>query len=168
MRNYFNDELHRIYYEGSAINSAFSKIDASQLKVAEHQQKVTNGDYVDDTQRERAEQAVEKACQDAEKAKRDLERKRTNAESIPGNVIGRIITRIQNERAQTENEPHEETPERQAEHEPKQKTGYRTDKLSQYSKKERKLISRIFSVILSATDEKSAEKIIAKIEDELQ
>ena len=169
LRNYFNDELHRIYYEGSAINSAFSKIDASQLKVAEHQQKVINGDYVDDTQRERAEQAVENACQDAEKAKRDLERKRTNAANNPGNVIGRIITRIQNERAQTEHEPQiEETPEKQAEHDPKQKNGYRTDKLSQYSKRERKLISRIFSIILSATDEKSAEKIIAKIEDELQ
>ena len=152
-----------------SFSALYSKIDASQLKVAEHQQKVINGDYVDDTQRERAEQAVEKACQDAEKAKRDLERKRTNAASNPGNVIGRIINRIQNERAQTENELHiEETPEKQTEHEPKQKAGYRTDKLSQYSKKERKLISRIFSIILSATDEKSAEKIIAKIEDELQ
>ena len=48
------------------------------------------------------------------------------------------------------------------------KPGYRTDKLSQYSKKERRLISRIFRIILSATDAESAEQIISEIEDELQ
>lgn len=170
LRNYFNDVLQRMYREGSTINSAFDKIDASQQKILEHQKKLKSGDYVDDAQRERAGQAVEKARQDAEKAKRDLERKRINAASISGNVIGRIITRIENERTKNEDRPcfEEQSPAKQTEHESEQKTGYRTDKLSQYSKKERKLISRIFSIILSATDEESAEKIIAKIEDELQ
>lgn len=169
LRNYFED-LQRMYREGSAVNSAFDKIDASHQKTLEHQQKLKSGDYVDDAQRECAEQKVEKARQDAEKAKRDLERKRANAASVSGNAIGRIITRIENERAKIEELPSfEDKPSvKQTEHEREQKTGYRTDKLSQYSKKERKLISRIFSIILSATDEKSAEKIITKIEDELQ
>ena len=54
--------------------------------------------------------------------------------------------------------------------EPKQSffTSRRVDKLSAYNKSERKLISKIFGIIVTATDEKTAEKIIQKIEDELQ
>ena len=40
--------------------------------------------------------------------------------------------------------------------------------LPTYNRSERKLISKIFGIIVSATDEKTAEKIIRKIEDELQ
>ena len=47
-------------------------------------------------------------------------------------------------------------------------TSRRVDKLSAYNKSERKLISKIFGIIVAATDEKTAEKIIRKIEDELQ
>ena len=47
-------------------------------------------------------------------------------------------------------------------------TNRRVDKLSAYNKRERKLISKIFGIIVAATDEKTAEKIIQKIEDELQ
>ena len=164
LRTYFNDELHRLYYESSAINSAYSKIDTLKQKEAEHQQKTHSGSYVDDEQRKRAEQAIEKARQDAEKAKRDLDRKRAASTNT---IVGRIITRIDNERAKEENkEQVSPTNEAPASNEPP-KSGYRTDKLSQYSRKERKLISRIFSIILSATDEKTAETIISKIEDEL-
>lgn len=166
LRGYFNEELHRLYYEGSAINSAFNKIDALKQKEAEHRQKSQNGDYVDDEQRKRAEQAVEKARQDAEKAKRELERKRANSSNT---IVGKIFTRIDNERAkEEEKKPQPPTSSDTPKQEDTPKQGYRTDKLSQYNKKERKLISRIFSIILSATDEKNAEKIISKIEDELQ
>lgn len=41
-------------------------------------------------------------------------------------------------------------------------------KLSAYNKRERKLISKIFGIILESTDEKTAEMIIQKIEDKLQ
>lgn len=169
LRDYFNDDLHRIYYEGSAINSAFGKIDTLQQKETEHQQKEQNGSYVDDAQREKAEQAIAKARQDAERAQRELERKRANASNNPGNVIGLIIDRIDNERAKAEGtKPKAATPEQQPAKDDTKKGGYRTDKLAQYNKKERKLISRIFSIILSATDDSMAEKIIARIEEELQ
>ena len=39
MRQYFNGELFKIYYEGSAINSAFSKIDSYKKKEAELREK---------------------------------------------------------------------------------------------------------------------------------
>lgn len=166
LREYFNEELHRLYYEGSAINSAYNKIDTLMQKEAEHLQKTQNGDYVDSEQYKHAEQVIAKAQQDAAKAQRELERKRVTSSDT---IVGKILTRIDNERAKKKEE--KSTPPTIT-YTPKQedasKQGYRTDKLTQYNKKERKLISRIFSIILTATDEKNAEKIISKIEDELQ
>ena len=47
------------------------------------------------------------------------------------------------------------------------KPRYRVDRLSKYNKNERKLISKIFDLIIMATDSKTADMIIAKIEDGL-
>lgn len=169
LKNYFNDYLHRIYYDGSAINSAFGKIDALEQKEMEHQQKKRDGSYIDDAQRERAEQALEKARCDAEKARKDLERKRSGVAGASGSVIQRIIERIDDDRSKSGHQKSkDEILVNKDSKETERNKIYRTDKLAQYSKKERKLISRIFSIILSATDEKSAEKIIAKIEEELK
>lgn len=43
----------------------------------------------------------------------------------------------------------------------------RVDKLSNYNRKDRKLISKIFGIIMEAADRETAEKIIRKIEEEL-
>lgn len=167
LRDYFNERLYRIYYESSSINSSYNKIDICNQKETEHRQKIQNGDYVDDNQRVQAEQGLEKARQDAAKAQHDLAKKRANPSS---SMIGKIIEKIDNERTKNNENADQTTPSQQQQEEQSPeptKLSYRTDKLSQYSKKERKLISRIFSIILSATDEKSAEKIISKIEDDL-
>ena len=44
----------------------------------------------------------------------------------------------------------------------------RTDKLSKCNKQERKIIGKIFSIILNSTDEDTAEKIIKNIEEEFK
>ena len=127
-----------------------------------------NGDYVDDAQMEEAAQAVEKAREDAQKAERALARKRAATAGSSDSVVGRIISRIDREREQTktDNPDKEMTPPPPPENTAKSK--HRSDRLSQYNRRERKLISRIFSIIISATDEKTAEQIISQIEDELQ
>ena len=79
-------------------------------------------------------------------------------------MIGQVITRIEKERKQRETVKVEKPVKK-----PKQPvlTSRRVDKLSTYNKSERKLISKIFGIIVAVTDEKTAEKIIRKIEDEL-
>ena len=166
LRDYFNEELHRLYHEGSTINSAFGKIDTLKQKEDAHRQKVQNGDYVDDEQQAQAAQAVEKARQEAEKARRVLDKKRA---ASADSVVGRILTQIEGERVkEAARKPQAPAMPIPPKEEAPSKPGYRTDKLSQYSKKERRLISRIFRIILSATDAESAEQIISEIEDELQ
>lgn len=167
LKRYFNDELKSVYYGGSAINSAFNKIDILAKKEAEFIVKEANGVFVDSAHREAELDEIEKAKSKAEEAKKEIEKKKKKADGNDNNVMGRLIKRIETERTQNapvkplvkQNEP-EATKDT--------KTPWRTDKLSTYSKKERKLISKIFGIIVTSTSKDIAETIIQKIEDELQ
>lgn len=81
MRQYFNGELSKIYHEGSAINSAFNKIDSYKKKKAELQKKRERGDFVDQNHFQEAVADVEKAKVTAEKAVKDIEKKKSRTEN---------------------------------------------------------------------------------------
>ncbi len=167
LKRYFNDELKSIYYSGSAINSAFDKIDTFVKKEAEFKEKEANGEFVDIAHREAERAEIEKAKSKAEEAKIEIEKKKQKADEKDNAVMGRLIERIETERTQnppivTIVKPPEPDITKDT------KIPWRTDKLSTYSKKERKLISKIFGIIVTSTDKGTAESIIQKIEDELQ
>lgn len=166
LRQYFNDELKSIYYGGSAINSAFNKIDLFAKKEAEFKEKEEKGLFVDISHREAELVEIKKAKSKAEEAKKEIERKKKKVDGNDNNVMGRLIERIETERTK-------KNPMVTSKQSPKKNTTkdtkipWRADKLSAYSKKERKLISKIFGIIVTSTNIKTAETIIQKIEDEL-
>lgn len=170
---YFNDELTRLYRDGSEINSAYDKISAYEKKMYEFHEKQKKGIFIDDDHKEQAVQAVEKAKKDAEKAEKDIERKKQKIDQDPLNPANRIISRIEEERKQQKKEE-----KRSAQNQKKNidddktqkidKVDHRVDKLTSVQRRDRKIISKIFSIIYAATDEETAEKIITKIEDEFK
>lgn len=166
LRSYFNNELRRIYYDGSDINSAFKKIEDYEKKEAEFTVKKQKGDYVNDEHLKTAEDAVAKAKLDAEKARIKIKKKKQKASDDSNSVVNKVIARIEDERNQCPGLTANPTPVKATLK--KKKNVRRTDRLSAYSNKERKLISKIFGVIVASTDEKTAEMLIEKIEDELQ
>lgn len=161
LRKYFNEELYRIYYDGSAVNSAYKKIDTYKKKEVEFKEKETVGTFVDEAHRERERQVVLNSKKEAETAQVRIEKMKDKANDL----MQRVIRRIEVERPKSvtvdisptgSNSPKETKPSR------------RTDKLPpQYSRKERKLISKIFSIILATTDSETAERIISRIEEGL-
>lgn len=167
LKRYFNDELKGIYYGGSAINSAFDKIDTFVKKEAEFKEKEANGEFVDTAHREAELVEIEKAKSKALDAKIEIERKKQKSNEKDNAVMGKLIERIEKERVQ--NLPIT-TIAKSAEPDivKDTKIPWRTDKLSTYSKKERKLISKIFGIIVTSTNRETAESIIQRIEDELQ
>lgn len=167
LKRYFNDELKSIYYGGSAINSAFDKIDNFVKKEAEFKEKEANGEFVDTEHREIELAEIEKAKSKAEEAKIKIEKTKQKADEKDNTVMGRLIERIEAERTQSPSStiivkaPKSNTTK-------DTKFSRRTDKLTAYNKKEKKLISKIFGAIVRATDKETAEYIIKRIEDELQ
>jgi len=158
LRQFFNDELHKVYYDGSTVNAAYKKIDAYATKQAEFKEKDKQGAFVNPEHRSAEYERVMVAKKDAETAKNKIEKTKEKADGMMVRVIEQI----------------------EKEHPPKKiidisppnakqaiKPPLRVDKLTTYNRNERKLISKIFDIIISATDEKTAEKIISKIEDGL-
>lgn len=166
IRRYFNDELSKIYYEGSVINSAFSKIDSYEKKEAEFQEKKECGYFISEEHLNNAFEEVKKAEATAQKAASEIEKKKSKAEKDPDSIVCQVIAHIEEKRK--EQEPvKKQKPIQNTQQQPLKNR--RVDKkLSAYNKNDRKLISKIFEIILKATDDKTAEMIIQKIEDELQ
>lgn len=163
LRMYFNEELHKIYYDGSAINSAFKKIDSYEHKQAEYKEKQASSDFVDKKHREHEYNSVLKSKNDAKTAQRKIDKLKDKA----NHLLQKVITRIEDERsitAMTE----ENVPEKTEESETVKPSSHRTDKLSKISRSERRLISKIFSIILNSTDQETAERIICRIEEEFK
>lgn len=166
LRRYFNEELRKIYYSGSTLNAAYKKIDAAEKKEAEFKKKELAGVFVDDTHRERELEVVLEAKKEAANAQGKIEKVKEKANGLMQKVIKRIeverprpivtTTKAGGVRISDYDDSVEQI-----------KPARRVDKLTQYNKAERKLISKIFSIITTVLDSHTAEQIIRKIEEEL-
>ncbi len=165
LKDYFDEVLHKVYHDGSAINSAYKKRDDAKEKSDSFEKKKKDGYFVDKEHERKAEEELKKAKQEADKARQFLEKKQSSGESI----IRKIINRKEKEREKEQNDflppVHDQL---QDDQDTNKKQKHRTDELSAYSKNERKLIGRIYSIIMKSIDEQTATIIIDKIQEELK
>lgn len=168
IRKYFQ-VLHKIYHDASDINSSFNKIDSYEKKTYEHQEKLENNNYVDAEHIQKATDALNTAQNDAIKAQEKIEKIKNSSEKTEANAIRqKVIKRIEKERKKVEIiKPSAVTAPAEPSAKP-EKQPRRVDKLSRCSKQERKLIGKIYNIIFDSTDEKTAEIIINKIEEEFK
>ena len=162
LEKYFNEELYKIYYDGSAINSAYKKIDSYEKKEAEFKEKEAASDFVDKEHRERELKTVIESKKDAATAQIQIERKKDKAD----NLMQKVISRIENER--TKPCIKEDISPLIMEQPEKVKSSHRANKLSKLDRHEQKLMSKIYRIIVSTTDSETAERIICRIEEEFQ
>lgn len=170
VRQYFKETFKKIYYGGSAINSSYDKIDAYNKKVAEHQKKLENNEYID-AERDKAEQDLKIAEEKAKEAQKTINNlKEKSKETETGEIVSRVINRIEKERNKEENEVTfvEKVLPLKNSSSNKTKVTRWSDKLSRCNKKERKLIEQIVSIIMKNTDKETLEKIKKNIEEELK
>lgn len=160
LKRHFSEELHKIYHSGSTLHSSYKKIDEFQKKQAEFNEKKLEGGFVDKEHRDRELQSVLSAKSIADAAQKKIDNVKAKSS---GEVLRKVIKRIENQRSQPEVAavPVEEDLE-------DEKIKPRVDRLAQYNRAERRLLSRVFSIVLKSFDEKTAELVISKIEDGLK
>ena len=163
---YFTEELHKAYYQGSMINSAYRKIDRFDEMQKAFYAKAATGAFVDDAHRKRELQLIDESKKKAESALKQIQKVKINAAGLTSSVIQRVEKERARQALPSGSLSGVDT--HQVTSESARQTERRTDKLSRFSKSERKLIARIFSIILAATDSETAEAIIQKIEEGLQ
>lgn len=169
LRKYFKESLAKVYRGGSDVNSAFTKIDNYEKRVNEHNRKVEQNEFNDIDHRTKSEKFLQKSEDKASEAQKTIDKLKQSFKSDDASkIIKRVVEKVENERKKEQqlktndiNNVSKKTPK------PK-KSQNRTDKLSRCSKQERKLIGKIYNIILESTDEKTAETIIKNIEDEFK
>ncbi|MDR0918500.1 MAG: ATP-binding protein [Oscillospiraceae bacterium] len=182
LKDYFNNELHDVYYEGSDINATIKKVKNYSEKLTEFNKKEEEQSFTSDEEYEREKTALEAQRREVEKAKEKLDKKIENPKS---NVVAQIIKRRESEiqnlpitlnTLTTIESPDVNNSTENSEKQPeiyKAKKKYLVDRLfPDKSKAERKLLSglldKIFIIIQKSTDAKTSEKIITKIKEELK
>ena len=170
IKQYFKETSKKIYYDGSTINSSYDKIDAYNKKVAEHQKKLNNNEYID-AERDKAEQDLKIAEEKAQTAQKKINiLKEKSKETKTGEIVGRVIDRIEQERNKEKNEVtsvEKVLPSKNSSSN-KNKVPHWSDRLSRCNKKERKLIEQVVNIIMKNTDKETLEKIKKNIEEEFK
>ncbi len=169
IKGYFKDVLTRVYYKASDLNSSFKKIEDFQQKSQKHQERIENGDYLDDKDVAKAESDLKVAESKAIEAQKKIDKlKKPTGNSEIDSPWSKVVDKVEkghNDRKKTEVSTIVPVEIKEDTETPK-KSSNRVDKLSKLNRKERKIVSRIWSIIKNNTDAKTAEIIISKIEEE--
>ncbi|HVI42164.1 MAG TPA: hypothetical protein VM577_16040, partial [Anaerovoracaceae bacterium] len=182
-KDYFNNTLYYIYYEGSDINSSIKKINTYREKASEFEKKKAQGGFLTTEEYQHEQEELKTKEEEAEKAKKNLEKKKEGGRSI---LTPQIIERrtvefsaielgsnpeVTSVKSVQESKGNYDEPVDPNNYKPK--NGFLVDTMFPCaSKKERKLLSetldKIFVIIQKSTDKKTSENIIKRIKEELR
>ena len=183
LKDYFNNSLHHVFYEGSNINSSIKNISLYVEKASEFEKKDADGGFLSTEEREREQEELATKKLKAEEAQKNLDKKKDGGRSI---LTQQIIERRINETASTplvlkpHTAPVSKTPIDDAENvvveespQYRGKKRFLVDNMfPNLNKGERKLLSdkleQIFTIIEDVADKKTSANIIKRIKDELK
>lgn len=157
---FFYTELYNLYHYASKVRSAQKAVANFQKKEQEFNEKVRTAAFIDSDERETAQRDIEEERKKVEKANREIANRKKDAE---GNDI---LDRVFKEISKTYEERPIEVPD-VPKIKKENKNKFLSQSLSQYSKKEQKLISKIYAIIKKILPKEMADMVIKKIQEEL-
>lgn len=183
-RDYFNENAERvsfeslmkkfaknlvpIYHKGSEINSLIKAMEKADKDRKEFERRKAENKFLDERDAKEAENKVTETEQQATIAQDKLNKLKDKADV---GVTERIIKQVAENRLEAYEKARENKPvEPRTAKKNNNKNRRRTDNLGCLSRKERKLVDRVFQTIRKTLDgqEDLSEKIITAIEDELK
>jgi molecular chaperone HtpG len=183
LKDYFNNTLYHVYYDGSDTSSSISKINLYAERASAHEKKVAEGGFMSTEEQEREQEKLAAEKREAEKALKNLEKKAEEGGKSPlaQEIVGRRIVEadtaiLESESKQTPTKAPKDKTSILPEEEPLPQRGSKKflvdGMFPQRNRSERKLLSetleKIFEIIQSSADKKTSEKIIGRIKDELR
>lgn len=155
----FYKEFYDLYHYANKVKSSFKRTAEYQRRQEEYAEKVKNAGFVDSKEQEAAKKELEESKEKVEKARREIELRQKDAEK--SEVLRRVFNEIE-----TSYKPPEKK-EESVENTEKKNKKYLTQSLSKYSKKEQKLITKIYSIIKAMLPKDMADMVVTKIQEEL-
>lgn len=151
-------KLKDLYYAASNASSATKKIEEFESAQKDFVEKSENKGFIDKTEQKIELQKLEKKKELALAAQKEIEKLSTKHKDDKAfkKVIAKV-TENKNTTVETLEMPETDS-----------KPKFRTDNLSSLNKEQRKFLGKIFSIIRDVLDDKTAEQLINKIEEELK
>lgn len=163
LREYFFDVLHKLYYEANRVKNDYKRQEEYLAKVAEYQKKEKEQGFVNEDERQKLQFDIDKAKKNAEEARKRLDKLDDSDSSSPLSEVRRSIGQKYKagklkKRAETTAVVIEDD----------KKKAFVTSNMSKLSRSERKIVSKILSIITDIAPKEVAEQIIEKIKEEMR
>lgn len=163
LREYFFDVLHKLYYEANKVKNDYKRQEEYLSKVAEYKQKEKEKGFVNEEERQRLQFDIDKAKKNAEDARKRLDKLNTKDTVSPLSEVCKNIGRKYGAE-QLKKEVEDTTIILKDD----KKNTYVTSSMSKLSRNERKIVSKILSIITEVASKDIAEQIIKKIKEEMR
>lgn len=165
LRTYFYDVLHRLYYDANRLKNAYKKQEDYVSKVDEYNKKTSENGFVNEEEKQKLKFAIDKAEKEVEEARKQIDKfKEVGEESPIAEVQKSIENKFEAEKLQKQVDEKEIVKTEVLD----RKKQYITSSMSRLSKSERKLVSRLLTIINDVAPKDIAEEIIDKIREELR
>ncbi len=163
LREYFFDVLHKLYYEANRVKNDYKRQEEYLAKVAEYKKKEKEQGFINEEERQKLQFDIDKAKKNAEEARKRLDKLDTGDTNSPLSEVRKSIgQKYSADKLKKEAEQAEITIE-----DDKKKT-FVTSGMSKLSRSERKIVSKILSIITEIAPKDVAEQIIEKIKEEMR
>lgn len=164
LSDYFHDELHTIYYTANKIKNAFKRQEDYVARVQDFSNKSKNNGFVDEEDRQKLQFVIETSKRDAAEARKVLQKYQNLTDTPIADVYKNISKKYDAEQLTkkattiTVPDPVKEEP----------SSKYVSAGMSKLSRSERKLVTKILTIITSNAPKDVAETIIEKIKEEMR
>ena len=173
LRDLFFNRMYTIYHRANQVKKAYQAIQTFNQAEQEYRQKQETG-FVNDEEKEELEAKIEEQKKAVARATKTLETrdKKEEDDDVLTTVYGAIKKTYCPAEPESKTDSTTQSPSNTSETdtEPnpyKSKAKYITKNLSQYSRKEQKLIGKIYGIIKAILPRDTADLIINKIQEEL-
>ena len=163
LRSYFYDVLHKLYYEANRVKNDYKRQEEYLNKVAEFEKKEKEQGFVNEDERQKLQFEVDKAKKSAEEARKRLDKFNQKDNNSPLSEVRKSIERkygadkLKKEAESTNLTTNDD-----------KKKSYIASSMSKLSRNERKLVTKILSIITDIAPKDIAEQIIDKIKEEMR
>lgn len=164
IREYFFDVLHKLYYEANRVKNDYKRQEEYIAKVTVYQKKEKEQGFINEEERQKFQFDIDKAKKSAEEARKRLDKLDNSDANSPMSEVRKSIGQkygADNLKKQAE------TTIIIIEDEDKKKN-FVASNMSKLSRSERKIVSKILSIINDIAPKDIADQIIEKIKEEMR
>lgn len=165
LRIYFFDVLHKLYYEANRVKNDYKRQEEYLAKVTEYQKKEKEQGFVNEEERQKLQFDIDKAKKSAEEARKRLDKLDSSDVGSPLTEVRKSIGR-KYEADKLKKEAENTIVDINSDN--NKKKSFVTNSMSKLSRSERKIVSKILSVITDIAPKDIAEQIIEKIKEEMR